>query len=70
MVEHGRALIDDNPYLPSANRREDLKRIVDVGLIGEEFQTTNENKDRSVVESSIKKSRDNICAVDLYNLAL
>jgi hypothetical protein len=70
MVEHGRARIDDNPYLPSANRREGLEKIVGVELIDEEFQTTNENKDRSVVASSIKKPHDNICAVDLYNLVL
>ncbi len=67
MVEQGRARIDDNPYLPSASRREDQRKIVDVGLIDEEFQTTNEKTEMSVVVSSIKKSYDDICAVDLYN---
>jgi hypothetical protein len=55
MVEQGRARIDDNPDHPSTNRREDLKKIVDVGLIDEEFQTTNGRKGRSAVASSILK---------------
>lgn len=56
MVEHGRARIDDKVLPPSANRREDLKKTVDAGLIGEEFQTTNEKTETSAVVSFILKT--------------
>jgi hypothetical protein len=57
MEEQGRAQIDDNPNLPSTSRREDQRKIVDVELIDEEFQTTKERTGRSVVVSSILKNR-------------
>lgn len=56
MVEPGRARKDDKANLPSANRREDLKKIVDAGLIDEEFQTTKEKTGKSAVVSSILKT--------------
>jgi len=55
MVVHGRLRIEDNPHLPSANRKEDLKKIVDVGLTDEGFQITNVKTGRSAAVSSILK---------------
>ena len=65
MAEHGRARIDDEANLPGANRREDLKKIVDAGLIDEEFQTTNEMTAKSAVVSSTLKTG---CQNDVHRL--